>query len=152
MAWVDVTVLGLVGGAPGGERMASFVDSAVTLGRADDPPLLDTVHLRRPSIEMVGIGALVSTHRNCFIILDFAGVPASRAYRAAGGGVEKENRGPASKKNKKKYAIRDSNPENLLGRQKCYPYTNGVFFHARSTDGCAAPRDGCPKFWVFIYT
>ena len=86
MAWVDVTVLGLVGGAPGGERMASFIDSAVTLGRADDPPLLDTVHLRRPSIEMVGIGALVSTHRNCFIILDFAGVPASRAYRAAGGG------------------------------------------------------------------
>ena len=86
MAWVDVTVLGLVGGAPGGERMVSFVDRAVTLGRADDPPLLDTVHLRRPSIEMVGIGALVSTHRNCFIILDFAGVPASRAYRAAGGG------------------------------------------------------------------
>ena len=32
---------------------------------------------------------------------------------------------------------RISNPENLLGRQKCYPYTNGVFF-ARSTDGCAA--------------
>ena len=54
-AWatVDVTVLGLVGGAPGGERMVSFVDRAVTLGRADDPPLLDTVHLRRPSIEMV---------------------------------------------------------------------------------------------------
>ena len=43
------------------------------------------------------------------------------------------------KKTKKKYAIRDSNPENLLGRQKCYPYTNGVFF-ARSTDGCAAMR------------
>ena len=34
---------------------------------------------------------------------------------------------------------RISNPENLLGRQKCYPYTNGVFF-ARSTDGCAAMR------------
>ena len=34
---------------------------------------------------------------------------------------------------------RISNPENLLGRQKCYPYTNGVFF-ARSTDGCAAVR------------
>ena len=34
---------------------------------------------------------------------------------------------------------RISNPENLLGRQKCYPYTNGVFF-ARSTDGCAATR------------
>lgn len=27
---------------------------------------------------------------------------------------------------KKIYAIRDSNPENLLGRQKCYPYTNSV--------------------------
>ena len=35
---------------------------------------------------------------------------------------------------------RISNPENLLGRQKCYPYTNGVFF-ARSTDGCAAMRE-----------
>ena len=35
------------------------------------------------------------------------------------------------KKTKKKYAIRDSNPENLLGRQKCYPYTNGVFFRAQ---------------------
>ena len=101
MAWVDVTVLGLVGGAPGGERMASFVDSAVTLGRADDPPLLDTVHLRRPSIEMVGIGALVSTHRNCFIILDFAGVPASRAYRAAGGGEGKKTEALRAKKTKK---------------------------------------------------
>ena len=58
--------------------------------------------------------------------------------RGGSGGVYHTTRQRA-KKQKKKYAIRDSNPENLLGRQKCYPYTNGVFF-ARSTDGCAAMR------------
>ena len=42
--------------------------------------------------------------------------------------AEREAEAAEAKKTKKKYAIRDSNPENLLGRQKCYPYTNGVFF------------------------
>ena len=70
----------------------------------------------------------------------------SRAYgpreRTArlGGGVERKQRRGLQKKQKKKYAIRDSNPENLLGRQKCYPYTNGVFFSRAHTDGCAATR------------
>ena len=65
------------------------------------------------------------TQQQLFCLFHFAGVRASRAYRAAWGGVERKQR-PRRKKNKKKYAIRDSNPENLLGRQKCYPYTNGV--------------------------
>ena len=87
-----------------------------------------------PSIGWVGIGASVPTQQQLFCLFHFAGVRASRAYRAAWGGVERKQR-PRRKKNKKKYAIRDSNPENLLGRQKCYPYTNGVFFSRASPMG-----------------
>ena len=50
-----------------------------------------------------------------------------RAARETSGDPQGGLRTTPGKKKKKKYAIRDSNPENLLGRQKCYPYTNGVF-------------------------
>ena len=60
-------------------------------------------------------------------VWSLACVAGPRGVRAVWGVTLWEPRLARTKKNKKKYAIRDSNPENLLGRQKCYPYTNGVF-------------------------
>ena len=72
------------------------------------------------------------TQRNTAIVLPFSflGRTGLASLPRGLGGGRKKAEAPAHtkqpKKNKKKYAIRDSNPENLLGRQKCYPYTNGV--------------------------
>ena len=55
-----------------------------------------------------------------------------------------------AKKNKKKYAIRDSNPENLLGRQKCYPYTNGVENSSVGARVYRCCQTGFGLFFLFI--
>ena len=79
----------------------------------------------RPSVETVGMRPRCRRNSNCFAFFISRAFGPLEPPRGFEGGRKKAEAAQA-KKNKKKYAIRDSNPENLLGRQKCYPYTNGV--------------------------
>ena len=67
------------------------------------------------------------TQQQLFCLFSFRGRSGLSSLPRGFEGGGKKAEAAEAKKTKKKYAIRDSNPENLLGRQKCYPYTNGVF-------------------------
>ena len=100
---------------------------------------------RRPGVETVGMRPRCRRNSNCFAFFHFAGVRASRAYRAALRVVERKQRQRRQKKQKK------STPSGTRIRRICLegrsvtltPMASKIHRSAHACTGAARPVSGC---------
>ena len=95
------------------------------------------------ALKRLELGPRCRRNSNCFAFFHFSGVRASRAYRAAWGGVERKQRPERRKKNKKKVRHPGLESGESAWKAEVLPLHQ---WRARSTDGCAATRAGVGCF------